>query len=122
MLPGQAPVLHVVVPFLFFYFFLFFISLFFFFFFGRNLWNVSPKRFFTDSSGMYWRERRLKPGLYTDGNTVYEATYRYRDGRNGMHRVSPLRTYLDSPAVDPKQKERILKKLAADAPDVVLEE
>lgn len=35
----------------------------------------------TDSSGMYWRERRLPSGLYTDGKTVYEASYRYDDGR-----------------------------------------
>ena len=30
---------------------------------------------------MYWRERRLREGLYTDGKNVYEATYRYQDGR-----------------------------------------
>merc|ERR1712232_519326 len=41
----------------------------------RNLWNFSPKHMFTDSSGSFWRERRLSPGLYTDGNYVYESTY-----------------------------------------------
>lgn len=79
---------------------------------------------------MYWRERRLRDGLYTDGNTVYEASYRYRDGRNGMHKVSSLTQYFnslnnksflydDDPA---KIKERILKRLKYDTPDVVLED
>lgn len=71
---------------------------------------------------MYWRERRLPPGLYTDGGTVYEASYRYHDGRNGMHRRSSLPEYLRSRAVPQRQKERILRRLAGDAPDVVLED
>ena len=70
---------------------------------------------------MYWRERRLRSGLYTDGVNVYESSYRYRDGRNGMHRVSGFDQYLASKAVSPDQKERILKRLKTDVPDVVLE-
>jgi hypothetical protein len=87
----------------------------------KNLFNFSPKHFFTDSSGAYWRERRLRPGMYTDGETVYEGTYRYRDGRNGMHKVSTLKQFLASKSVDTKEKEHIMKKLKSSAPDVVLE-
>jgi len=87
----------------------------------KTLWNFSPKHFFTDSSGAYWRERRLRPGIYTDGLTVYEASYRYRDGRNGMHRVSSLQQFLASKSVDAKQKERIMTRLKEAEPDVVLE-
>lgn len=87
----------------------------------KNLYNFSPKHLITDSSGAYWRERRLRPGMYTDGSTVYESSYRYRDGRNGMHRVSTLTQFLSSSAVDSKDKGRILKKLKEAAPDVVLE-
>mmetsp|Transcript_6967 Transcript_6967/g.18912 ORF Transcript_6967/g.18912 Transcript_6967/m.18912 type:complete len:80 (+) Transcript_6967:142-381(+) len=76
----------------------------------------------SDSSGQYWRERRLKPGLYTDGSSVYEASYRYRDGRNGMHRVSTLDQLLRSKAFDDKEKERVVQRLKEDAPDVVLED
>eukprot|EP00523_Entomoneis_sp_CCMP467_P004357 CAMPEP_0168745688 /NCGR_PEP_ID=MMETSP0724-20121128/14751_1 /TAXON_ID=265536 /ORGANISM="Amphiprora sp., Strain CCMP467" /LENGTH=344 /DNA_ID=CAMNT_0008793417 /DNA_START=26 /DNA_END=1060 /DNA_ORIENTATION=- len=88
----------------------------------RNLWNFSPKHFFTDSSGMYWRERRMRPGLYTDGQTVYEASYRYKDGRNGMHQYSSFQDFVRSPSVDKSTKERITKRLKEDVPDIVLEE
>lgn len=71
---------------------------------------------------MYWRERRLAPGLYTDGQTVYEASYRYTDGRNGMYRKSTLNQYLSSPKVAEKEKKRILERLDKDSPDLVLEE
>jgi len=71
---------------------------------------------------MYWRERRLRPGLYTDGNTVYEASYRYRDGRNGMRRLSTFDRYLASPAIDESKKDKIKQRLKADTPDVVLED
>jgi hypothetical protein len=63
----------------------------------------------------------LPRGLYTDGKTVYEASYRYRDGRNGMHRVSSLQQFLSSKGVESSQKERILRRLTSDAPDIVLE-
>jgi hypothetical protein len=88
---------------------------------SRTLWNFSPKHFFTDSSGKYWRERRLPEGLYTDGNTVYEASYLYRKGRNGMHRVSSLTQLINSKNVNPKYKHHIVKRLKDDVPDVVLE-
>lgn len=71
---------------------------------------------------MYWRERRLPPGLYTDGSTVYEATYRYADGRNGMNRKSSLEQWLGSKAVSDRHKEHLLERLDSGAPDVVLEE
>jgi len=87
----------------------------------RNLWNFSPKHFFTDPSGMYWRERRLRPGLYTDGLSVYESSYRYSDGRNGMHRVSGFQQFLASKSVKEDQKKMILKKLKEAEPDIVLE-
>lgn len=87
----------------------------------KNLYNFSLKHFFTDSSGAYWRERRLRPGMYTDGESVYESSYRYRDGRNGMHRVGSLQQFLASSSVDVKDKDKILKKLKEAAPDIVLE-
>mmetsp|Transcript_22460 Transcript_22460/g.53017 ORF Transcript_22460/g.53017 Transcript_22460/m.53017 type:complete len:337 (+) Transcript_22460:157-1167(+) len=87
----------------------------------KNLYNFSIKHFFTDSSGAYWRERRLRPGMYTDGESVYETSYRYRDGRNGMHRVGSLQQFLASSSVDTKEKDKILKKLKEAAPDIVLE-
>ena len=71
---------------------------------------------------MYWRERRLRPGLYTDGETLYKSSYRYRDGRNGMHRVASLQQYLSRKSVDPDQKDKILERLRSDSPDIVLEE
>jgi hypothetical protein len=76
----------------------------------------------SDSGGMYWRERRLRPGLYTDGASVYESSYRYTDGRNGMHRKSTLPQFLQSAAVPPQQKTRILQRLEHETPDLVLEE
>lgn len=71
---------------------------------------------------MYWRERRVRPGLYTDGNMVYEASYRYRDGRNGMHRLSSLKQFMASKGISQKQKNDIQKRLKGGPPDVVLEE
>ena len=98
----------------------------------KNLWNMSLKHMLTDSSGMYWRERRIhsiNPNdlthqfLYTDGNHVYEATYRYMpDGRNGMHKVSTLAEFLNSRSIDSKMKQRIVQRLQNDTPDIVLEE
>jgi len=112
----------------------------------KTLWNFSPKHFFTDSSGAYWRERRLnsspsasssssnnnknsavtknsKAVLYTDGRTVYESTYRYRDGRNGMKRLSTLEQFMlsENTNLSHKEKQRIRNKLQTAAPDLVLE-
>mmetsp|Transcript_52918 Transcript_52918/g.57447 ORF Transcript_52918/g.57447 Transcript_52918/m.57447 type:complete len:419 (+) Transcript_52918:28-1284(+) len=116
----------------------------------KTLWNFSPKHFFTDPSGAYWRERRIHshdswwssdrsssglggtggsrsssgPTLYTDGDNVYESSYRYRDGRNGMHYVSTLQQFLVSSqtGITDKQKQQVLKKLQSKAPDIVVEE
>ena len=70
---------------------------------------------------MYWRERRLRPGLYTDGVSVYESSYRYSDGRNGMHRVSGFQQFLSSKSVKEEQKQKILQRLKEAGPDIVLE-
>lgn len=70
---------------------------------------------------MYWRERRLQQGLYTDGVSVYESSYRYGDGRNGMHRVSGLQQFLGSKAIEKDVKQKIVQRLKTDSPDIVLE-
>jgi hypothetical protein len=88
---------------------------------SRTLWNFSPKHFFTDSSGMYWRERRLPSGLYTDGTTVFETTYRYKDGRNGMRKIRTLNQFLQDATVDRATKDKILKRIECDPPDIVVE-
>ena len=90
----------------------------------KTLWNFSPKRMFTTPSGSFWRERRINPGLYTDGNTVYESVYRYRDGKNGMKAVAKLSDYLSSPSTGSgiEEKLRAVERLkGGDAPDVVVE-
>jgi hypothetical protein len=96
----------------------------------KNFWNSSLKHVITDSSGMYWRERRLHSmstnshaQYYTDGSNVYIATYRYvPDGRNGMQKVSTLAEFLNSRSIDTKMKDKIVHRLKQDIPDVVLEE
>lgn len=88
----------------------------------RTLWNFSPRRMFTTSSGSFWRERRILPGLYTDGITVYESVYRYRDGRNGMKPVAKLNKLLTSPGIRMEEKLRIVERLkVGDVPDLVVE-
>lgn len=87
-----------------------------------NLWNFSPKHFFTDSSGAFWRERRLPDGLYTDGNLVYEHKYRYSDGKNGMKPISRLDALLRSKAIKEDIKADLMKRLEKDAPDIVIED
>ena len=88
----------------------------------RTLWNFSPRRMFTTSSGSFWRERRILPGLYTDGINVYESVYRYRDGRNGMKPVAKLDKLLSSPGIRMEEKERIVERLkVGDVPDLVVE-
>ena len=89
--------------------------------FTRTLWNFSPKHFFTDSSGMYWRERRLRPGVYTDGTSVFETTYRYKDGRNGIRKVRTLNQFLQDATIDQATKERLKKRIQKDPPDIVVE-
>ena len=87
----------------------------------RTLWNFSPKHFFTDSSGMYWRERRLRPGLYTDGASVYETSYRYKDGRNGIRRSRTLSQFMQDATIDKATKSRVMKLLKRSHPDIVIE-
>jgi len=88
----------------------------------KTLWNFSPTAFFTDRSGLYWRQRRVFPNsAFTDGQKVYESSYHYSEGRNGVKLVSNnLEKYLDQYGED--TKERFLQKLDGKAkPDFVLE-
>jgi len=83
--------------------------------------NFNPRHFFKDSSGAFWRERRLSPGIYTDGQDVYEQMYRFSDGKNGMKPAGTLAEFLVSNSVKKEVKQKILKRLENDSPDVVLE-
>lgn len=85
----------------------------------RTLWNVRPKHFFTDSSGHYWRERRLKQGLYSDGKQVFESSYDFKNGKNGMHKVSTVEQFAKSKKVDVSVKKGLLKRFKEDSPDIV---
>jgi len=87
----------------------------------KNLLNFNPRHFFKDSSGAFWRERRLSPGIYTDGQDVYEQMYRFSDGKNGMKPAGTLAEFLVSNSVKKEVKQKILKRLENDSPDVVLE-
>jgi len=87
-----------------------------------NIWNFNPKHFFTDSSGAFWRERRLSPGLYSDGLLVYESAYRYSDGKNGMKPIARLESLLESTLMQGSVGTKLLKRFEEDSPDVVLEE
>jgi len=88
----------------------------------KSLWNFSLRRMFTTSSGSFWRERRINPGMYTDGTTVYESVYRYRDGKNGMKPVAKLSNFLASPGMGVEEKMRVVERLkGGDKPDVVVE-
>ncbi|KAL3759328.1 hypothetical protein ACHAWU_006112 [Discostella pseudostelligera] len=88
----------------------------------KTLWNFSPKRMLTLPSGSFWRERRIDSGLYTDGTTVFESVYRYRDGKNGMKPVTKLSNFLSSPGLGNEEKMRLVERLkGGDAPDVVVE-
>lgn len=70
---------------------------------------------------MYWRERRLPPAVYTDGTSVYETTYRYKDGRNGIRRIRKLSQFLQDTSIDKPTKEKLLKRIQKDHPDLVVE-
>ena len=88
----------------------------------KNLWNFSPKRMFTTPSGSFWRERRISPGLYTDGIKVYESVYRYRDGKNGLKPVAKLSDFLASPGLGYEEKMKVVERLkGGDEPDLVVE-
>jgi len=89
----------------------------------RTLWNFSPKRLLTTSSGSFWRERRLAPGLYTDGASVYETQYRFRDGRNGLKTVAKLEDFLGNSGgtMSTEQKLNLAERLRTETPDLVVE-
>lgn len=88
----------------------------------KTLWNFSPIRMFTTPSGSFWRERRISPGIYTDGADVYESVYRFRDGKNGLKRTAKLEKYLDSPSLSPEKKNMIIERLkGGGTPDIVIE-
>ena len=70
---------------------------------------------------MYWRERRLPSGVYTDGTSVFETTYRYKDGRNGIRKVRTLDQFLQDASVDQTTKDKLLKRIQTDPPDIVVE-
>jgi hypothetical protein len=67
---------------------------------------------------MYWRERRLRPGLYTDGQSVYATSYRYRDGRNGIRALSSLQNYFKR---NGSKQQQIEEKIRKGVPEIVLE-
>mmetsp|Transcript_46317 Transcript_46317/g.68332 ORF Transcript_46317/g.68332 Transcript_46317/m.68332 type:complete len:364 (+) Transcript_46317:174-1265(+) len=90
----------------------------------KTLWNVNLKNVFLDRSGHKFRERRLLGGLYTDGAKVFENSYDYDNGRNGMKTISNnLKAFLarDDCPVDGVAKEKLEKKLKTGGPDVVVE-
>ena len=82
----------------------------------KTLWNINPVHYLTQRSGMYWREKRLKQGLYTDGESIYESVYRYTEGKNGMKPLDnmDLEEFLEG-------KEGLKEKILSGSPDVVLE-
>jgi hypothetical protein len=53
---------------------------------------------------------------------MYETSYRYRDGRNGMRRLSTFEQFMNSKTVDSSLKEKAVSSLEKAAPDIVLEE
>jgi len=87
----------------------------------KTLWNFSLKHFFTDSSGMYWRERRLRPGIYTDGESVFETTYHYGEGRNGIKQIQKLNQFLEDETVSIETKQKALMCIKKPKPDLVIE-
>jgi hypothetical protein len=88
-----------------------------------TFWNANPIKYFTDRSGHKERERRIPNGIYTDGEKVYESSYDYHFGRNGMKVISNnfskfmKSTKLFSAEEKPKVEEKLTKK----SPDVVIE-
>ncbi len=91
-----------------------------------TLWNLNPiKALFLDRSGHKYRERRIPGGIYTDGAKVYEASYDFHYGRNGMKIISSsLGSFLNETTMftweqAEKLKEKLLLKRKS--PDVVVE-
>lgn len=86
-----------------------------------NLWNFRPVQFLTDKSGMKTRERRIKPGLYTDGEHVFEGSYDYLQGKNVMRKYESFEGYARSKHMDQQALERLQSRMATDQPDLVIE-
>jgi len=90
----------------------------------RTLWNFNPLNYLTQRSGMYWREKRLpRQGLYTDGKSLFQSTYRYTEGKNGMKPIANLdfQAFLQKWNVPQSQKDSLQYKLDYESPDIVLE-
>mmetsp|Transcript_15011 Transcript_15011/g.22859 ORF Transcript_15011/g.22859 Transcript_15011/m.22859 type:complete len:405 (+) Transcript_15011:121-1335(+) len=87
----------------------------------RTMWNYNPLNFFTDNSGMFWRERRLPEGVYTDGVSFYQPSYRYSDGRNGMKKIGSIKVIARSSGNFNLLKD-VKKQIQGRRPDIVLEE
>jgi len=87
------------------------------------LWNVNPVKIFTDRSGHKERERRIPCGIYTDGEKVYEASYDYHYGRNGMKLLSNnLTNFLKKTSLlSQEEKKKCEESLTKRSPDVVIE-
>mmetsp|Transcript_6213 Transcript_6213/g.9076 ORF Transcript_6213/g.9076 Transcript_6213/m.9076 type:complete len:384 (-) Transcript_6213:47-1198(-) len=91
-----------------------------------TLWNVNPiKELFLDRSGHKYRERRVPGGIYTDGAKVYEASYDFHYGRNGMKIISnSLASFLNETTVlGAEQAEKLKQRLMLKrkSPDIVVE-
>jgi len=90
----------------------------------RTLWNFNPVHYFTQRSGMYWREKRLpRQGLYTDGAALFNSVYRYTEGKNGMKPISNIdfNSFLQKWNAPQSDKDALKQKLEHGSPDVVLE-
>mmetsp|Transcript_43184 Transcript_43184/g.43789 ORF Transcript_43184/g.43789 Transcript_43184/m.43789 type:complete len:133 (-) Transcript_43184:225-623(-) len=101
-----------------------------------NLWNINPLIFFTDRSGHSQREKRVRDGIYTYGETMYQASYDYVHGRNGMKPLPHTKNEKTSKAVGElelmeslrantnalgsEEKWNVMEKLSRGEPDVVL--
>ena len=91
-----------------------------------TLWNVNPiKALFLDRSGHKYRERRIPGGIYTDGAKVYQASYDFHYGRNGMKLLSNnLGKYLNETTLFSREKaEKFTEKILQErkSPDIVVE-
>jgi len=87
----------------------------------RALWNFSPKHFFTDPAGTFWRERRLRPGIYTDGQSVFETSYHYGEGQNGIRQIQELDEFLEDKTVSKATKQKAVQCMKRQKPDLVIE-
>lgn len=70
---------------------------------------------------MYWHNQQLQPGIYKEGTQVFESSYHYKDRRNSMRRNRTLTQFMQDPSVDKHTKDKIMKKIQKEHPDIVLE-